>query len=151
MFGRKSSYWQHVNPVAAISDIKEVVRQAGDNKWRIGLAAAATTLFLFWSLTHESWRVPQEKPKIIYINSWYADRSEEQTKANIEKNQKLKDALKADQDKRDEAVKNIYRQIGKASGMDTDAIERKAQADTAAERAREEAELKARQAAPVAK
>ena len=151
MFGRKSSYWQHVNPVAAISDIKEVVRQAGDNKWRIGLAAAATTLFLFWSLTHESWRVPQEKPKIIYINSWYADRSEEQTRANIEKNQKLKDALKADQDKRDEAVKNIYRQIGKASGMDTDAIERKAQADAAAERAREEAELKARQAAPVAK
>lgn len=151
MFGRKSSYWQHVNPVAAISDIKEVVRQAGDNKWRIGLAAAATTLFLFWSLTHESWRVPQEKPKIIYINSWYADRSEEQTKANIEKNQKLKDALKADQDKRDEAVKNIYRQIGKASGMDTDAIERKAQADAAAERARKEAELKARQAAPVAK
>lgn len=151
MFGRKSSYWQHVNPVAAISDIKEVVRQAGDNKWRIGLAAAATTLFLFWSLTHESWRVPQEKPKIIYINSWYKDRSEAQTKANIEKNQKLKDALKADQDKRDEAVKNIYRQIGKASGMDTDAIERKAQADAAAERAREQAQQEARQAAPIAK
>jgi hypothetical protein len=147
MFGRKSSYWQHVNPVAAISDFKEVVRQAGDNKWRIGLAAAATTLFLFWSLTHESWRVPQEKPKIIYINSWYKDRAEGQTREFIEKNQKLKDALKADQDKRDEAVKQIYRTIGKASGMDTDAIEKKAKEEAEAEARREQA----RQVAPVAK
>lgn len=147
MFGRKSSYWQHVNPVAAISDFKEVVQQAGNNKWRIGFAAAATTLFLFWSLTHESWRVPQEKPKIIYINSWYKDRAEGQTREFIEKNQKLKDALKADQDKRDEAVKQIYRTIGKASGMDTDAIEKKAKEEAEAEARREQA----RQAAPVAK
>ena len=46
----------------------------------------------------------------------------------------------AEQARREEEVRKIYKTIGRASGMDVDAIEKKAMAERAAEKARADAE-----------
>jgi hypothetical protein len=48
-------------------------------------------------------------------------------------NQKRKDRLAAEQAQREEDVREIYKTIGRVSGMDVDAIEAKAKADREAE------------------
>ena len=141
----KSSYWSHVSPVEAFGDLREVFRDAGRNRLRIALAASVITAVMFWGLTRDTWRVPPPRPTITYINSWPASRTMAETKKFIEANQKRNDQIAADEAKRDEDVRQAYKALGRATGMDVDAIERKAKADAAAEKA------KAGQQAPLAK
>ena len=128
-----SSYWRKVNPVGAVADFREVYRQAGRNRWRFALAAAAATFAIFMVMWQEEVRGPPKPPTVTIIKSWRADRSiEEIRRTNIE-NQAKQDKLAAEQAKRDEDVRQIYKTIGRASGMDVDAIEKKAMAERAAE------------------
>ncbi|MEJ6011772.1 hypothetical protein [Novosphingobium aquae] len=142
----RRSYMQHINPRGAIADFREVFRQAGKNRWRITIAAMAVTATLFWALTKDSWRVPPAKPQITYINSFPLDRTPEETKAFIEKNQKLKDKVEAREREIAEESKAIYRKLGEISGMDVKKIEREAKEAEAAKAA----EAARKQQAPVA-
>lgn len=134
----RRSYFKHVNPRGAVADFREVFRQAGKNRWRITIAAMAITATLFWALTKDSWRIPPAKPEITYINSFPLDRTPEETRAFIEKNQKLKDKVEAREREIAEESKAIYRKIGEMSGMDVEKIEREAKAAEAAEAARKQ-------------
>ena len=129
------SYWRNIHPVGAIADFRTVFEQAGGNRWWFAGLAALTTLGIFSVMNQESWKKPRPKAEITYITSWRADRSDAEIIATNIANQKRKEARAAEQAKREEAVRNIYKKIGRASGMDVDAIERKAQADRAAEAA----------------
>ena len=141
-----SSYWRKVNPVGAIADFREVYRQAGHNRWRFALAAAATTFAIFAVIWQEEMRGPPARPTVTLIKSWPADRSDaEIIRTNIE-NQERKERLAAEQAKRDEEVRKIYKELGRASGMDVDAIEKQAQA----ERDAVEADQKSRDPQPAA-
>ncbi len=137
------SYMQHINPRGAIADFREVFRQAGKNRWRITIAAMAVTATLFWALTKDSWRIPPAKPQITYINSFPLDRTAEESKAFIDKNQKLKDKVEAREREIAEESKAMYRKLGEISGMDVKKIEREAKEAEAAAAAR-------KQQAPVA-
>jgi len=141
----KSSYWSHVSPTGAIGDLRDVIRDAGQNRLRIGIAAAVITAILFWGLTRDTWRVPPPRPTITYINSWPASRTMAETKKFIEANQKRNDEIAADQAKRDEDVRQAYKAFGRPTGMEGNATEKKAKADAAAEKA------KSAQQAPIAK
>lgn len=143
----KASYWRNVNPTGAIADFGEVWRQAGRRRWAIILLSGMTTFGIFSVIAQEAWKGPPAKPQVTFINSWPADRSDAEIIKTNTANQKLQDRLAAEQAARNETVKNLYRTIGRASGMDVDAIERKAKADEAAEQA---AEQKAIRAVPVA-
>ncbi len=129
------SYWRNIHPVGAIADFRTVFEQAGGNRWWFAGLAALSTLGIFSVMNQESWKKPRPKAEITYITSWRADRSDAEIIATNIANQKRKEARAADLAKREEAVRNIYKKIGRASGMDVDAIERKAQADRAAEAA----------------
>ncbi|HET9629370.1 MAG TPA: hypothetical protein VFP14_07800 [Novosphingobium sp.] len=131
----KSAYWRNVHPAGAIGDFITVWRQAGKRRWPYVAAALATTLIVFNVIVEENWKGPPSRPKVTYINSWTADRSDAEIEREIVANQKLQDRLAAEQAVRDAKVREIYRTLGKVSGMDTDAIERQA----AAEHAREQA------------
>ncbi len=132
------SYFKHINPRGALSDFREVFRQAGTNRWRIALAAMAITGTLFWTLTKDSWRIPPAKPQITYINSFPLDRTPQETKAFIDKNQKLKDKVEAREREIAEESKAIYRKLGEISGMDVKKIEREAKEAEAAKAARKQ-------------
>lgn len=151
MFGLpKITDGHKVSAAGAIGDLRDVIRDAGQNRLRIGMAAAVITAILFWGLTRDTWRVPPPRPTIVYINSWPASRTMAETKKFIEENQKRNDQIAADQAKRDEEVRQAYKALGRATGMDVDAIEKKARADAAAEKAAAEKSQPGQQA-PLAK
>ncbi len=126
------AYWHNINPAGAIADFRTVFQQAGRYRWRFAILAGLTTFGLFSVMNQESWKKPRPKAEITYITSWRADRSDAEIIATNIANQKRKEARAAEQAKREEEVRNIYKKIGRLSGMDVEAIERKAAADQAA-------------------
>ena len=139
---RSRSFLRNVSsPRGMLADFKEVYRQAGKNRWWIGLASAACTIAVFSMMWQEGGRGRPKPPEITYITVWDPTRTEAEIVASNIANQRRKERLAAEQAKREEEVKNIYRTIGRASGMDVAAIEKKAAADRAAEAARQKAAL----------
>jgi len=147
----KASFWRNVNPTGAVGDFVQVWRQAGARRWPYVAAALAMTSGVFYTIAGESWKGPPAKPDVVYINSWTADRTDAEIKRSNLENQELQDALAREQAKRDEKVKDIYRTLGKVSGMDVDSIERKAREDDAREKAAHERAIgiKPSESAPV--
>jgi hypothetical protein len=127
------SIWKNVDPVGAIADFRTVFEQAGKNRWRIAVFAAVATIGTFSMMFQEEHRILPRPPKVTYITSWRADRSNAEIVATNRANQIFQDRVQVEQAKREEEVRNIYKKIGRYSGMDVDAIEAKAKADQAAE------------------
>jgi len=132
--------WREASPVGAIADLRTVYAQAGSNRWWFMGLAALTTFGIFSVMAYENWKGPRPKPEIIYITSWPEHRTDAETKAFIEENQRRKDEREAAIAKAQEAERDMYKSLGKMSGMDVDGIEQRAAAD----RAREEAAAKAK-------
>jgi len=138
---RPSTFFRQVNPRGAISDFREVWRQAGSNRWRFAVVSAICTIAVFSVMFQEGAVGPPRRPTIEYITVWDPHRSDAEIMATNLANQKRKERLAAEQAARDEEVREMYKTIGRASGMDVDAIEAKAKADQAAEdRAKAEAD-----------
>jgi hypothetical protein len=134
---RPTSYWRKVNPRGAIADLVTVFREAGPNRWRFAALAAAATYCVFSLMFREDFRALPPPPKVTFITTWEAGRSDAEIIASNVANQKRKERLAAEQAKRDDEVRNIYKSLGRMSGMDVDAIERQAARKRAAdERAR---------------
>ncbi|MFC3173756.1 hypothetical protein ACFOD9_05770 [Novosphingobium bradum] len=131
----KSAYWRNIQPTGAIADFVAVWRQAGKRRWPFVAAALATTLLVFNVIVQESWKGPPRRPSVTYINSWTGPRSDAEIKREIIANQQLQDRLAAEQAQREAKVRDIYRTLGKVSGMDTEAIERQAAAQAAQDKA----------------
>lgn len=138
-----STFFRKVNPRGAIADFREVWRQAGRNRWRFAVLSAIVTTAIFSVIWQEGAIGPPIRPTIDYITVWDPHRTDAEIMASNIANQKRKDRLAAEQAARDEEVRQMYKTIGRASGMDVDAIEAKAKADeAAAARARAEAQAK---------
>ena len=134
------NFLRNVNPAGAIADFRTVFREAGGNRWRFAVLAAMVTTGIFSVMAGESWKKPRARPDIIYITSWRADRTEAETQAFIKENQRRKDEearLIAEQQK---IGQDMWKTLGKVSGMDVDKIAAKAEAD----RAKAEAETRAK-------
>jgi hypothetical protein len=142
------SIWKNVDPVGAIADFRTVFQQAGKNRWRIAALAAAATIGLFSLMFQEEHRILPRPPQITYITSWEAGRTDAEIAASNVANQRYQNQLRAEQAKREEEVREIYKKIGRMSGMDVDEIERKAEAERAAEKAAEAAKTSGQLAQP---
>jgi hypothetical protein len=126
-------YWKHVDPVGAIADFRTVFQQAGRNRWRIAAVAAACTFAVFSLIFQEEYRIEPRRPEVTFITSFAPGRSDAEIAASNAENERYQAKLRAEQAKREEEVRNMYKTIGRASGMDVEAIEKKAAADRAAE------------------
>lgn len=133
VFKRKNSMWADVSPTGAVSDFVTVWRSAGRNRWRFVLAALVASGTVLSLIIREEHRVPPRMPSITYINSWRADRTDEEIKASNLEFQKIKDDRLREQAEAEEETKKLYRTLGRISGMDVDKIERDAAAERAAE------------------
>lgn len=131
----KYRFMRDVSLRGSVSDLKVVIEQAGPHKWSFAILAAICTAGLFSLLVHYEERGLPRPPVITYITSWPADRTEAEIIASNIENQKRKERLAAEQAKREAEVREIYKTIGRMSGMDVEAIEKKAEAERAAERA----------------
>jgi hypothetical protein len=130
---RPSTFFRQINPRGAVRDFVEVWRQAGKNRWRIAVLSATVTTAIFSMMWQEEMIGPPRRPTIDYITVWDPHRTDAEIMASNIANQKRKDRLAAEQTQREEDVRQIYKTLGRASGMDVDAIEAKAKADREAD------------------
>jgi hypothetical protein len=130
------SFMRNINPTGAITDLRSVFREAGPARWRYAVLAAMCTFGIFGVMANQNWVGERRLPQITYINSWPADRTEAETKAFIAANQKKKDAREKAQAESEAAAQKLWMAVGRASGMDVDAIKQRAEADAAADKAK---------------
>lgn len=93
---------------------------------RIGVLAVAglMTCILVYQFTRERVRIPSPPPEVTYISTFKPGRSDAAIAASNLANQREQDRLRAVQKAREEKAKDAYRALGRATGIDVDALER---------------------------
>ncbi len=97
--------------------------------------SVAATFALMVMFLPESQRADPRPPTITWITTFAPGRTEAEIAASNLANQKRQDALRAQAAAREERRKELYRQLGRATGVDVDKME----ADIEREKAEEEA------------
>lgn len=130
------------NPTSGALDFWNEFRKPTPHRWPILGVSVLMTFGLMYHITSESALVPPRPPEVTYIASFAANRDDAEIIASNIENQKNQDAVAALLEQGEERKRELYRTLGRASGMDVDEIEREA----AKERAAIEAEDNARKA-----
>jgi hypothetical protein len=89
----------------------------------LGIAILITGVMLY-QFTRERVRIPPPRPEVTYISTFEQGRTDAEIEASNLANQKRQDRMNAEQAKREEEVKDAYRALGRATGLDVDAMER---------------------------
>lgn len=141
---KRSGYWKDVNPTGMVADFRAVWKQTGVHRWRFAFLSAACTFGLFLLMCTQEAKGPHPPPKITYISTFKPNRSEaEIEKENIE-NQRRKDIWGAEVARREKDVQDMYKAVGRASGMDVDRIARDAKIEQDAAKKEKDAQIAAR-------
>ena len=143
------SFWKRISPVGAAKDFSNEFLRPNPYRWRIMAVSAVATFSIFSVMWNEGAKGPPAPPEVTWISTLSPDRSDAEIIAANMANQKEKDRLAAEQAARDEKVKDVYRALGRASGMDVDRIEREAKAERLAEERAEAARKAAQRGQPV--
>ena len=142
-------FMRNISPVGALADFRAVWSH-NPHRWPVLAIAILITTGVLSVFIPKSERIPEEKPKITYISTFDEGRSEAEIRAANIENQKRMDELAAYEAKLEEERKDIYRSLGRMSGMDVEKMEREIKEQEAAEKAAEEAAAKKAEAQPVA-
>lgn len=122
-----------------VADLWHEIRRPQPYRWPILAASCGLTGLLMYSFTQERVVVPPAPPEVVYITSFAPDRTDEEIIASNLENQETKEARQRLLEAQIERRREMYRALGQATGIDTDAME----AEIAEERAREEAAAQA--------
>lgn len=138
-----NGFFSNVSPRRALIDLWRVFGAPTEFRWPGFALAALVTGSMFWLMMGQEGRALPLPPKIIYINSWRADRSDAEIIAgNIVATRKA-NAEAAEEDRRDADIRGMYKTVGAATGLDTDTMARQAEAERAAEARAEKARKQA--------
>ena len=133
------SFYRDVSFRSAGTDLIGFLRTPGQHSPWLFLAACVPTaiiIYTFYLDTLEKAKPPP--PTVTYFESWPLTRTLAESKAAIAERQKVKDEMIRRE-------KEAYKAFGRAVGMDVDRIEREADAERAAKRAKAYAGEVARQ------
>ena len=123
------AFFKDVSFRSAGSDLMGFLRTSGSHSPWLFLAACVPTAIIMYTFYTDAMEKATPPPReIIYVESWPATRTIEESKAAIAERQKLKDEMIARE-------KEAYKAFGRAVGMDVDRIEREAIAERAAQKA----------------
>lgn len=101
--------------------------------WNAVAIAVLMTGGLMYQFTKEKVRVPPAPPKVSYITTFEEGRTEAEIEASNRANQLVQERRRAEQAAREEEAKEAYRTLGRATGLDVDAMERRIREQEAAE------------------
>ena len=127
------SFWRKISPSGAVRDFAHEFIRPTPYRWPVIGVSLAATFTLFSVMWQEGGEGPPPRPEITYITTFAPHRTDAEITASNTANQARNDKLAAEQAAREERVKDIYRTLGRASGMDVDKIEKQAAEDRAAE------------------
>lgn len=126
------------NPASGIADFWNEIRRPQPYRWPIlALSILPVAGMLYWGVTGTRAYGEPERPKITYITTLDAARSDAEIIAENRANQEIKDLRAAEEARIAQAKRDMYKALGAAAGMDVEAIEREAEAERAAEAAAE--------------
>jgi len=128
-------YWRRISPRGAVGDLVEQWRQPTPYRWQILGVSVALTFTLMVVLIPESQRAPPARPEVTYISTFEPGRSDEEIAASNLANQRRQDEVQVQRDALEERKKELYRRLGRATGIDVDAMERQIEREQAAEAA----------------
>ncbi len=131
------------NPIPGIADFWTEFKKPQPYRWSILLASTIPVIIIIYWAAGQSVTAPPARPEVTWITSFAPDRTDEEIIASNIANQERKDAIAAELERRAEEKKQMYRDLGRATGIDVDAME----AEIEQERAREEAREAAAEAA----
>ena len=134
-------YRTRFNAVGGISDFLQEWRKPTPHRWPILGAAFLMSGSLFFWLTQEQYYYPPEQPKVTYITTFAEGRTDEEIRASNLENQRLKDERAAEQAELLERRRELYKEVGAATGLDVEAMEARIKEEEAAEAAAERARL----------
>ena len=136
-------FFRNVSPVRAVKDIWQILGAPTEYRWR-GLAfAVLATGGIFSVMWQQGGRGLPRPPEVIYFESWRADRTDAEIIAgNIEATKKARAEAAAEQARADD-IRGMYKAVGAATGLDTEAMDRQAKAEREAEARATEARNKA--------
>ena len=124
-----TKYWRQASVRGAVADFRTVFEQSQPHRWKITIASALATTAIFATMWQEEVRGPPPRPKITYITTFRPDRTDAEIVASNIENQKQNDAIAAAEAARAERIRQMYKTLGRLSGMDVDAIDQRANAD----------------------
>lgn len=116
--------------------------QGNPHRWRVLAVSIALTSVVMYLFIPESRRGPPKPFEVVYISTFADDRTDEEIIASNIANQKVQEERRALQAQREQIRKDAYEALGRASGLDVDAMK----ADIAREEAERERERERRRA-----
>jgi len=120
------------NPANGIADLWHELRRPQPYRWPIlGLSVLPAVGMLWWGMNSTVYAEP-ERPRITYITTLDAGRSDAEIMAENLANQQIKDLREAEEARIAAKKRAMYKALGRAAGMDVEAIEREAEAERAA-------------------
>ncbi|MEQ8412354.1 MAG: hypothetical protein RIC51_02465 [Erythrobacter sp.] len=128
------------NPKTGALDFWHEFTKPNPLRWPILAASCLPLVVIFAWLSSETAYKEPARPDVTYINTFDPDRTDEEIMASNIENQEVKELRQAREQAIAERKRELYKALGRASGMDVDEIERKAEAERAAEEAARKAE-----------
>lgn len=129
-----------LNPVGGVTDFWEYFKRPQPYRVPILLASAVMTLGVLSLIIWEKNYIAPAKPKVTWITTLDENRTDAQIYAENLENQRVQEELRAAEEAKLERRSDIYRALGRGSGMDVEAIDER----IARERAEAEAKAEAR-------
>lgn len=131
------------NAKAAVEDFASEWQRPTPHRWGILGVAVAFTFAIMMVFLPESQRGAEPRPSVTYITSFAPDRTDEEIIASNEENQRRKEELAALLERREQRRRELYKELGRATGMDVENIERRIAREEAEEAAAQEREREA--------
>lgn len=121
-----------MNPTTGALDFWAEFRKPNPHRWPILGVSGLITFSLIYMVTGETVMAPPAPPEVTYIESFAAGRDDAEIIASNIENQKTQDAIAALDEQTEERKRELYRTLGRATGMDVDEMDRKANEERAA-------------------
>lgn len=128
-------FLRRLNPLAALGDLGSELAKPYPHRFKIMAASAVITAGLFSVMWQEGAAGLPRAPEVTYVESLDPNRSEAEIVAGNVAATRAGRAAAAEEAASAERIRQMYKTLGRVSGMDVDKIEAEAKAEAAAEAA----------------
>lgn len=112
------------NPASGIVDFWNEFRKPTPYRWPILLVSSLPIVMIVAWASDQRVVAPLDKPEVTYITSFAPDRSDEEIIDSNAANQEVQELRRARLEELAARKKQMYRDLGRATGLDVDAMER---------------------------
>jgi hypothetical protein len=130
---RFRNFFRRFNPLNALGDLGHELATPYQHRFKFMALALALTFAIFSVMWREGDAGLPLPPKVVYVESLAPDRTEAEIMAGNIAATKAGRAAEAEEAARAERIQEMYKALGRVSGMDVDEIEARAKAEREAE------------------